>query len=595
MLVCSSAPAAMVAHWKLDDGSPSTTVVDETGVNNGTLSGGPTWITPGQVGTGALSFDHVDDHVDCGNNTSVNITGTAITITAWVYPVSYYAPGNWILGKMGNTTGSYGLFLSAGGNLVLGLDSGTGWADSNPSSTIVPLNQWHHVAVTYSGSNVRYYVDGQPAGTVSRPGSIVGKDHNLMIGYESGWSSQRWHGSLDDISLWNEVLDAAAILDIYNNGVQVAVTTAIDASNLNYVIVSPQGPSDGGSFGPDTAGTQTGGFEEAFEYAIDNNKEIFIVGGPNVTYNIQKQLVIPPAENLHVDGGNYVMNFTQTTGDCLVIDSGKNCKYKFGDVQAPNLQNGSLVRVLPQNPHPDDVISFEKSTLKLGMLTGPSNVGSVAGFEQDGTIGNEIFINKIENCGTGLLVTNGDADSIECRYIKNCATMLQVESGSGMQITCSLDPAGMAGLPIGANLLGGNNAIYNLTYLADFAAGDALVLGNSLQDNLIYALDLPNDGITDNANVKTNRIITTNAVGFDITTPAVAATGTYVENDTAFTVVVLVLTEGSVSSWSIKDSDGNIATVSAGLYAGQSMLLDPGDSIRFNYSSAPTWAWRAIR
>ena len=86
-----------------------------------------------------------------------------------------------------------------------------------------------------------------------------------------------------------------------------------------------------------------------------------------------------------------------------------------------------------------------------------------------------------------------------------------------------------------------------------------------------------------------------NAIGFDITTPVVAATGNYVENDTAFTVVVLILTEGSVSSWSIMDSDGNVVTVSAGLYAGQSMLLDPGDSIRMNYSSAPTWTWRAIR
>lgn len=676
----------MVAHWKLDDGSPSTTAADETGVNHGTLSGGPTWIA-GQVGTGALSFDHMDDHVDCGNNASINITGTAMTITAWIKPAAYYTPGNWILGKMANSTGSYGLFLNVSGFLVLGLDSGSGWADSNPSSNPVPLNQWHHVAATYDGSMVRYYIDGQPAGAVSRPGSIVAKSHNLMIGRESGWNSQRWHGSLDEISLWNEVLDGTAILDIYNSGVSfpaqltinsnpAAVSTvspyvnetqgqaignpisisaypmadclidtkyifdhwdinsnaqiadindatttvtillpgdaqitahyttapttyidcgAFDASNLNYVIVSPQGPDGGGSFGPNTRGTQTAGMAEALAYALANGKEVFIVGGPDVTYSLEKTLVVPPAENLHIDGGNYVMNFTQTTGNCLVIDSAINCDYKFGDVQAPNLLNGSLVRVWPQNPNPDGQVSFEKNILKLGILTGPDSTSSVTGIELGGSIGNEIFINSIAKCGTGLLVTSGEADSIECPHIKNCAAMLQVDNSNGMQITCSFDPAGMVGSPIGANLSGGNNTIYHLTYLAGFDPGNAIVLGHNLQDTLIYAMDLPADGITNNANVQTNRIVATNSVGFNITTPGVAASGAYTDNNTAFTVVVLILTEGSVSSWSIKDSDGNIAVMAAGLYAGQSIFLDPGDSIKFNYSNAPTWAWRVLK
>jgi hypothetical protein len=36
-------------------------------------------------------------------------------------------------------------------------------------------------------------------------------------------------------------------------------------------------------------------------------------------------------------------------------------------------------------------------------------------------------------------------------------------------------------------------------------------------------------------------------------------------------------------------------TVRGGLTAGQSIKLEPGDSIALAYSVAPEWAWRALR
>src|SRR3989344_4592144 len=63
----SGAGSGLVAYYTFDEGS-GTTAGDSAGTNTGTLTGGPTWTsgTDVKVGTGAMSFDGVDDYVNLG-------------------------------------------------------------------------------------------------------------------------------------------------------------------------------------------------------------------------------------------------------------------------------------------------------------------------------------------------------------------------------------------------------------------------------------------------------------------------------------------------------------------------------------------------
>ena len=36
-----------------------------------------------------IDFDGVDDRIDCGNDTSLQITGKTLTLEAWIYPTSF--------------------------------------------------------------------------------------------------------------------------------------------------------------------------------------------------------------------------------------------------------------------------------------------------------------------------------------------------------------------------------------------------------------------------------------------------------------------------------------------------------------------------
>jgi hypothetical protein len=84
------AAANLAAYYTFDEGS-GTRVGDTSGKgNNGTASGNPQWV-PGKIG-GAMSFDGVDDLVDCGKGASLVIRDT-LTVACWI-KVASFATGN---------------------------------------------------------------------------------------------------------------------------------------------------------------------------------------------------------------------------------------------------------------------------------------------------------------------------------------------------------------------------------------------------------------------------------------------------------------------------------------------------------------------
>ena len=65
--------ADLIAYWPFDEGTGDV-AQDVVGNHNGQFTGNPTWISPGQVGAGALEVDG-DNYVNCG------IVSTAADIT----------------------------------------------------------------------------------------------------------------------------------------------------------------------------------------------------------------------------------------------------------------------------------------------------------------------------------------------------------------------------------------------------------------------------------------------------------------------------------------------------------------------------------
>jgi hypothetical protein len=201
----------LVGWWKLDDGTGATTAQDSSIYgNHGTLIAmdpASDWIT-GQIG-GALHFDGIDDYVDCPNDVSLEITGTAISLAAWV---KYETAGNYSAIAMKTTSDDwadgYGLYAD---NAVVNFyvtDYG-----NRATKSFAADDQWHHVVGTYDGSNVRIYVDGVEGTPFSYTGSISNADHSFEIGRGSH-NDYNFSGALDDVRLYNAALTDSDVLGL---------------------------------------------------------------------------------------------------------------------------------------------------------------------------------------------------------------------------------------------------------------------------------------------------------------------------------------------------------------------------------------------
>lgn len=212
-----------VALWHFDE-SVGGMIYDETTNNNdGTIHGaswaGPTWVD-GYSGK-ALSFDGVDDYVKVPDVDILDLT--TFTAEAWIkvsqYPASFYG----VVVKGANVptpTQNYGLFIGSNGKVRLQFSSGGTYTLGETyidSETNVVDGEWHHIAGTFDGANLRLYIDGnlETTGITTTKTPDI-NTYPLTIGVRLGLGvSPLYHkGIIDEVRIWNVALPLEAEIDI---------------------------------------------------------------------------------------------------------------------------------------------------------------------------------------------------------------------------------------------------------------------------------------------------------------------------------------------------------------------------------------------
>jgi hypothetical protein len=99
------------------------------------------------------------------------------------------------------------------------------------AAVALPLNEWHHIAVTFGGGNMIFYIDGEAVKAWDNtPGtaiSISGDPYNLVIGQDVPTDKYTpetfpladggyFHGALDEIRMYKTVLSSSQIQSIYD-------------------------------------------------------------------------------------------------------------------------------------------------------------------------------------------------------------------------------------------------------------------------------------------------------------------------------------------------------------------------------------------
>lgn len=236
MAVTPIAPDAMVGHWTFDE-AEGTTLNDYSGNDfHGTLMSGadawggglPVWSEDryGNAG-GALMFNE-GAHVSIPNNAAFSPAN--ISISLWINAAEVLE-NNRFIGL--HSWNGYKFQLQAANKSFFTIATTDGIYDRDTDPPL-EVNEWYHLAVTFGGGEMTFYVDGtQTQVWDNTPGTalpvtgnalVFGRDTDEYAADDSNYDNDliiplAWggyfHGLMDEVRIYNTVLTASQIQSIY--------------------------------------------------------------------------------------------------------------------------------------------------------------------------------------------------------------------------------------------------------------------------------------------------------------------------------------------------------------------------------------------
>jgi len=197
----------LISYWNLNENG-GTTATDGVGGNNGTITGA-TW-SPGYSGS-CLHFNGTSNNVKVPNASKLNPVN-AITMMVWAKTeenksAKLFQKGDW---------DGHGI----------GQDKWNGWQvgirlENNTSQTLewgggVPiLNEWYHISLTYDGTTLSLYVNGQLRNSKAVTGKLKVNTRDVSIGSDNA-AQKFFKGLIDEVKIFGKALSQTEIQANYN-------------------------------------------------------------------------------------------------------------------------------------------------------------------------------------------------------------------------------------------------------------------------------------------------------------------------------------------------------------------------------------------
>ena len=134
------------------------------------------------VNGGSVYFDGVGDYLGIPDNDIFELTGD-FTVEFWMYYELGSATYTSLIGGNGSGSNGWNIYITTSNNIL------SFWYDAfyiNSSVGAVVNNQWHHVALTRSGSSTKLFLDGAQVGT-TYAGTETYNQGSANTGSRIGW------------------------------------------------------------------------------------------------------------------------------------------------------------------------------------------------------------------------------------------------------------------------------------------------------------------------------------------------------------------------------------------------------------------------
>ena len=215
----------LVGHWKMDEemwNESDDEVIDSSALeNHGTSQDGAQTVAEGKANR-AGQFDGVDDGIDLGRIESgdpLQLTGGG-TLVGWFNQEPDGDRLQRLVDKSTSHSGTNGYAL-----IVDPLDRSV-WLSVNKANYksaagVYAFNEWTHVAAVITENAFSIYINGVEIDGGFQTGGVrlpPEESASMSIGNWSHGLGRAFRGRLDDLRIYNQVLDGAAIQDITEEG-----------------------------------------------------------------------------------------------------------------------------------------------------------------------------------------------------------------------------------------------------------------------------------------------------------------------------------------------------------------------------------------
>lgn len=189
--------------------------------------------------TRSIYFDGVDDYLDAGDAPNLDLTGP-FSISAWIKRDTGTVNVD-IISKRnaGSYTDGYSLALDASGRAQMFWKNSSGTTQQIQSTAIIPVNEWHHIAVIYDGTEANIYIDGvvEGAATASLDPPVSNTERFLISAANFTSPTRFFQGNIDEVRVWSVALTEDQLHYIMNQ--EIEDNTNVAGSYFTSIGVTP--------------------------------------------------------------------------------------------------------------------------------------------------------------------------------------------------------------------------------------------------------------------------------------------------------------------------------------------------------------------
>ena len=224
----------LVAYFKLDNSSLTEELSGVNGTNVGSTNVSGKILSARDFELSSSQYINYSDNFD--------LSGNYATFNAWINPGTL--GWSFIASKDDDVNGrAYGFGLNPSGGISLPIGSCGAGSTAGGMTT----GNWYMVTAVFNDSAdlIKYYVDGVNYANYTTTCSLSDVNANFNLGRrEYSGAEDYYDGIIDEVGIWNIILNQTAIDDLYNNGTGFSYPFVVSIAPTIPVLSAPANNSN---------------------------------------------------------------------------------------------------------------------------------------------------------------------------------------------------------------------------------------------------------------------------------------------------------------------------------------------------------------